>query len=65
MKGIIRGVGIFLLVASLIALLVLYYCLSRIKKQKSKKSFPFRAMGRMNRRKSRLKGRRWQRVYFR
>ncbi|MFB0519569.1 MAG: hypothetical protein ACETWC_09850 [Acidobacteriota bacterium] len=65
MKGIIRGVGIFLLIASFIALLVLYYCLSRVKKGRSRRQRPFRAMGRMNREKSRLKGRQWQRVYFR
>ena len=38
MKGIIRGVGIFLLIASIIALLVLYYCLSRVKKAEEQES---------------------------
>ena len=45
MKGIIKGVGIFLLVASLIALLVLYYCLSRIKKAEEQESVPLPGNG--------------------
>ncbi len=40
MKVTIRGVGIFLLIASLIALLVLYYCLSRIKKGEEQQTAP-------------------------
>ena len=45
MKGIIRGVGIFLLIASLIALLVLYRCLSRIKKGEEQETAPLLGNG--------------------
>ena len=45
MKGIIRGVGIFLLVASLIVLLVLYYCLGRMKKGEEQQTAPLPGNG--------------------
>ena len=45
MKGIIKGVGIFLLIASLIALLVLYHCLSRIKKGEEQETAPLPGNG--------------------
>ncbi len=46
MKGIIiRGVGIFLLIASIIALLVLYHCLSRIKKGEQQETTPLPGNG--------------------
>ena len=46
MKGIIRGVGVFLLIASIIALLLFYYCLSRIKRGEEQERVPLLGNGR-------------------